>query len=156
MQTVCVKITIATAYIMVLKGNICMRKCCHFGCIEYVFFKAVSALDQIYFRIKIYQSQFSDISFTQMKYSKEEKNKKLIEELFLKLILNIVNFLCGKKIHFSRYKFVPRYVTMAIKIFFLVVSKKDQRCFYHRSFLLFKHLLYEYSLFGSNIGKFWL
>ena len=28
MQTVCLIITIAMAYLMVLKGNICMRKCC--------------------------------------------------------------------------------------------------------------------------------
>ena len=45
---------------------------------------------------------------------------------------------------------------MATKIIFRVVSKKDQRWYYHRNFLFFKYLLYEYSLVGSYIGKFWL
>ena len=40
--------------------------------------------------------KYTDLSFriyhyTQTKYSKEGKNKKLIEEFFIKLILNIVN-----------------------------------------------------------------
>ena len=51
---------------------------------------------------------------------------------------------------------MPRYVTMATKIIFRVVFKKDQRCYFHRNFLLFKYLLYEYSLVGSSVGKFWL
>ena len=34
------------------------------------------------------------------------KIKKMIEEIFLKLILNIVNF-WFVKVHFSRYKFMP-------------------------------------------------
>ena len=48
---------------------------------------------------------------------------------------------------------MPRYVAMATKIVFRVVFKKDQRCYYHRNFLVFfffffffKYLLYEYSL----------
>ena len=40
MQTVCLIITIATTYIMVLKGNLCMRKC---FCINLVIYKLLSS-----------------------------------------------------------------------------------------------------------------
>ena len=72
-------------------------------------------------------SVFGYFIIHKLNIQKTGKNEKLIEEIFFKLILNIVIFLCCKKIHFSRYKFIPQYVAMATKRIFRVVSKKDQR-----------------------------
>ena len=58
----------------------------------------MSTLNQIYFLIEnIPISVFGYFIIHKLNIQKMGKNKKLIEEIFLKLILNIVNFLCCKK-----------------------------------------------------------
>ena len=62
------------------------------------FFKTLSTLNQIYFRIKnIPISVFGYFILHKLNIQKRGKNKKLIEGIFFKLILNIMNFLCCKK-----------------------------------------------------------
>ena len=59
------------------------------------FFKTVSTLNQIYFRMKnIPISVFGYFIIHKLNIQKRGKKEKLIEEIFLKLILNIVDFLC--------------------------------------------------------------
>ena len=77
----------------------------------------MSTLNQIYFRMKnIPISVFGYFIIHKLNIQKRGKNEKLIEEIFLKLILNIVIFLCCEKS-----------ISIGINSYPSVVSKKDQR-----------------------------
>ena len=59
-----------------------------------IFLNGVNFESNLFSNEKYTNLSFRIFHYTQTKYSKEGKNEKLIEEIFLKLILNIVNFLC--------------------------------------------------------------
>ena len=103
----------------------------------------MSTLNQIYFKTKNTPiSVFGYFIIRKQNIQKRGKNKKLIEEFFLKLILNIVIFLCFKKSISVGRNSCPVMKPWQPKQFFRVVSKKDQIYYYHRNFLLFSGVFY--------------